>query len=306
MNALLKTCRLAWFLLMGSLTAPFTASGQEVIVQGGFLVDSVKIGEEVPFYLSARYASSLTVLFPDSTASFEPFEYVRKQYFPTRTIGGISFDSAIYYLTTFEIDRIQSLELPAYLIHGNDSVMFASPRDTVLITQLVARVPDTVAIQELPLREDTNYRDVDYAFNAWMAVIIAAVILVIVVTLWLVFGTKLTRWFAIRRLRKRHLSFLEKYNQLLAQLNASFSVPATESALSTWKSYLEQLESRPFTKLTTRETSAFLAEPGISDHLSQVDRAIYGHPTGVVASLEQLRRYAEKRYEHKVKEVKHG
>lgn len=299
-------------LLYRSLLIAFACAGatnaycQEVVVQGGFLGDSLKIGEEIPFYLSARYNASHTVLFPDSTADFSPFEYVRKTYYPTRTAGGISIDSTVYYLTTFEIDRVQTLTLPVYLIHGPDSLIFSSPRDTVRIIQLVAQVPDTVSIQELPLREQTAYEEVDYAFNFWMMFIIATVLAALALIVWMLFGERIRQYIKTRRLQKRHSGFLEAYNQLLHELEKSASIPLTESALATWKRYMEQLESRPYTKLTTRETAVFVADPTLTEHLSQVDRAIYGHAGGVVASLEMLKAYANKRFEHKLKEVQHG
>src|SRR5690349_8535923 len=77
---------------------------QEIKVAGGFVKDSVQIGEPVAYYLSASYPQSLTVLFPDSVFSFAPFEYSRKTFYPTVTSHGTSRDSVIYYLTTFEID----------------------------------------------------------------------------------------------------------------------------------------------------------------------------------------------------------
>jgi hypothetical protein len=92
------------------------SSAQTIDTKGGFLSDSLKIGEETAFYLSSRYPSEFTVLFPDSTYSFAPFEYSRKVYFPTRTKNGQSVDSTVYYLSTFEIDSIQTLSLPSFII----------------------------------------------------------------------------------------------------------------------------------------------------------------------------------------------
>ena len=96
------------------------AQAQDVSVRGGFLSDSLKIGEQTAFYLSARYPTNLNILFPDSTHGFTPFEYEDKEYFPTETTAGISADSAVYYLTTFEIDRVQLLQLPVYIVNTSD------------------------------------------------------------------------------------------------------------------------------------------------------------------------------------------
>lgn len=290
------------------LVFPFVVSAQEVdvTVRGGFLSDSLKIGERTAYYLSARYPSETTVLFPDSTYGFTPFEYGSKAYFPTQTTDGVSTDSTVYYLTTFEVDRVQYLSLPVYVVHGRDCTLVQSARDSILITQFVAHVPDTLTPDRLPLRENTAYQRVFYNFNIWMAVIIAAVVLVLALIGWLLFGKKIIRYFRLKKLQKNHANFLERYNTFVARLKASFSPPVTESALLIWKQYMEQLESKPYTKLTTKETQKLIMESRITDDLSQIDRAIYGHNTSVVDSLENLKTFAHQQFQKKLKEVQHG
>ena len=292
--------------LFFALLPHFLLAQEDVSVRGGFLTDSLKIGEQTAYFLSAHYPSSLTVLFPDSTHSFAPFEYVKKEYFLTETTGGVSVDSAIYYLTTFEIDRVQHLQLPVYVVHGQDCTAFRTARDTVLITQLVAHVPDTVAAPQLPLKMNTAYQDVYYNFNFWMMVIIVTAVLALALITWLLFGKKIQRYFKARRLQRNHAQFLERYNPLLAQLQGTFSALTTESALAAWKKYMEQLESRPYTKLTTRETLRVLKEPALTEPLGRIDKAIYGHETKVVDSLENLKKFADHQFKRKMKEVRHG
>ena len=270
------------------------------------LTDSIKIGEETAYYLSARYPSNLTVLFPDSTNAYAPFEYLRKVYFPTSTAKGISADSAVYYLTTFEVDRVQRLSLPLYVVHEQDCTVMQSLADSLLITQFVAQVPDTLSIDQLPLKMNAAYQKVFYNFNFWMMMIIIAVLVVLLVVAWLIFGKQIIRYFRARRLQKNHATFVNTYNAFLTDLKTTFSSPATESALYSWKRYMEQLEARPYTKLTTRETLNIIGQPALTDDLSRVDRAIYGHDTTVVQSLENLKNFAEQQFHRKLKEVKHG
>lgn len=287
---------------------PLYLSAQEVDVRvrGGFLSDSLKIGERTAYYLSVRYPSDLNVLFPDSTHAFAPFEYQSKWYFSTETTDGISADSTIYYITTFDIDRVQYLRLPVYVVQSGDSTMIETEPDSVLITQFVAQVPDTVAVNELPLKMNTAYEKVSYDLNFWLITGVLILVIALAVTVWLVFGKRISRYFVVRRLRKNHASFLERYNALLTQVRSAFSTPATESALVTWKKYMEQLESRPYTKLTTRETLRIIREPALTEPLSHIDKAIYGHDTSVVPSLENLRTFADQRYRRKLKEIDHG
>src|SRR6187549_3906460 len=118
---------------------------QEVKVRAGFFADSLEVGEETKFYLSATYPSKLTVLFPDSTFNFAPFEYEDKKYFATQTTDSISYDSVIYVLSTFEIEKVQTLSLPVYAITNSDSVEFNSNRDTIMLAELVTGVPDSIS-----------------------------------------------------------------------------------------------------------------------------------------------------------------
>ena len=279
---------------------------QDVQVNGGFLSDSLKIGEQTAFYLSARYPSNMTILFPDSTHAFFPFEYQFKKYFLTETQEGISRDSAVYFLTTFEIDRVQSLQLPVYVVQQSDSTIVQSRVDSVLITQFVAAVPDTVSTEQLPLKMNTAYQKVYYDLNFWLIVIILGVVLLLAALTWILFGKKIRRYFLARRLQKNHAYFIDRYNALLAQVTSAFSPPATESALATWKKYMEQLDARPYTKLTTPETVSMIKEPAVSEHLRRIDNAIYGHNTTVVESLENLKAFAHQQYQRKLREVQHG
>lgn len=293
--------------LLAFVLLPYLVSAQEeVTVRGGFLSDSIKIGEQTAFYLTARYPSAMTVLFPDSTHAFAPFEYQKKEYFLTETTDGVSVDSTLYYLTTFEVGRVQALRLPVYVVHAADSTVRYSAPDTLLITQLVAQVPDTVSVDQLPLKMNTSYEEVKYDFNFWMMIIILAAVFAVAAVVWLLFGTRIRRYLKAKRMRRNHAQFSERYNALLGQLQKTFSTPATESALTTWKKYMEQLEARPYTKLTTRETLRIVKEPALTEPLSRIDKAIYGHETTVVESLVNLKKFADQQFHRKIKEVQHG
>jgi hypothetical protein len=284
----------------------FSVRAQDVKVQGGFISDSLKIGEETAFYLSARYKSNLNALFPDSAFAFTPFEYQRKKYFATQTRNGISFDSTIYYLTTFEVDRVQHLDLPVYIVQPQDCTEFRTSRDSILITQLVAHVPDSVTVEKLPLKETTAYQKVFFELNTWIIIISIVAVVIIVTLIWFLFGKRISRYFTARRLERNHGKFIESYNQFLKQLQSAFSRETAEDALKTWKKYMEQLEPVPYTKLTTRETFALIHDENLAQDLRQVDRSIYGHDTSVVTPLENLKAYADQHFSRRINQLKHG
>jgi hypothetical protein len=107
-------------------------------------------------------------------------------------------------------------------------------------------------------------------------------------------------------MRKAHQKFLEAYNGHVEAVKTAFSAITTESALSQWKKYMEQLEARPYTKLTTRETLRMEKNELLGKNLHAIDGAIYGHDTRVIESLEGLKIFADQRFAKKLEEVKHG
>ena len=104
--------RLQRILVMFLAITPLQVAGQ-VKVRGGFLSDSIRIGEQTGFYLSAHYPMGTTVLFPDSSFAFGDFEYGNRRFFATESRSGMSTDSTIYYLTTFALGPKLALRLPA-------------------------------------------------------------------------------------------------------------------------------------------------------------------------------------------------
>lgn len=279
---------------------------QEVKVRSGFFLDSLKIGDQTGFYLAAEYPSTLEILFPDSTYNFTPFEYERRVYFPTKTAAGKSYDSAVYFLSTYEIDHIQSLSLPVFQLNPMDCTTYISTRDTILLTELVKNLPDSLTAQNLPLKVNTAYENVSYLFNYPILVIVIAVLLVITIVGWIVFGKKIRKHFRLKRMQKAHQKFLEAYTGYVENVKAAFSAITTESALSQWKKYMEQLEAKPYTKLTTRETMSIENNESLGKNLHAIDGAIYGHSTKVIESLENLKKFADQRFVKKLEEVKHG
>ena len=279
---------------------------QDVTVRSGFFLDSLKIGDQTGFYLAAKYPSNLNIIFPDSTYNFTPFEYERKRYFPTQTTQGQSYDSVVYYLSTFEVDRVQTLSLPVFQLNPQDCTKFASPPDTILLTELVKNLPDTLTAENLPLRVNTIYENVSYLFNYPVLIISVAVLLVGSLIVWFAFGKKIIRHFRLKKMLKAHQKFLDSYSAQIDAVKTAFSSVTTESALSLWKKYMENLEARPYTKLTTRETMQLENNDVLGRNLHVIDGAIYGHNTAVVESLENLKLFADQRFSKKLEEVKHG
>jgi len=280
---------------------------QEIKVSGRFHVDSIRIGESVPFSIAVRYPKQLNVLFPDSTYSFAPFEYSSKKFFATHTIDDISYDSVVYFLTSFEVDKIQRMSLPVFVTTAKDCTIFTSEPDSVYLIELVKNPPsDSIAASNLPLKTNTFYEKVFSEFNYVIVLIIAIVISVTALMVWIFFGKRIIKYFKSKKLLKNHQAFMERFTSGIHQLDTAFTRDQTEHTLSLWKKYMEQLEQKPYTKLTTHETMAMLTDKQLGNILHTIDKAIYGNQTSVVEPLKSLQKVAEDHFTKKMEDIKNG
>jgi hypothetical protein len=279
---------------------------QHVDVRAGFIGDSVRVGQEISFYLTARYAKKDQVVFPDSTFSFSPFELKKKDYFPTRSRDTTSYDSAVYILRTFEVEQKQTLRLPVFVVNALDCTRVFSKRDTIALSLIVKRLPDSLTAN-LPLKASTAYQHVPQEINTPLIMIIVCFLAVLAAIGWVVFGPAISRHYRIKKLRRIHNEFSLTFDQYLKSIQSGFSPATTEAAVVQWKEYMEQISRRPYTKLTTRETTQMEKDEMLGKNLRVVDRAIYGAmDTNVVDSLQSLKSYADQRFNHVITEVKNG
>ena len=293
-------------LLSSQILCLSLAFAQDIQVRGHFLKDSVRIGEEVRFSLAASHPSEINILFPDSTTSFFPFEYVNKKYFPTKTEGGVSYDSVLYFIRTFETERAQSLSLPVYVLHTADCTMLNTTLDSLLITSTLTNLPDTLSLNKLPILESVQYYPVQTRFNYKMAGLIGGLVILAALTAWIFFGQRVRQYFLLKRLQTNYQRFIQEYGNYLTQLSADASGSTAESTISVWKKYMESLERIPFTKLTTRETTRLIKDDVLTSNLHTIDRAIYGNHPVSIQPFEGLKAFAEQKFHKRLEEVKHG
>jgi hypothetical protein len=283
-----------------------SALAQEVNVSGSFLADSAKIGEQIPFALTARYPKNLTLIFPDSTFSFTPFEFQKKKFFATQTTNGLSYDSVVYMLSTFEIDSIQQLKLPVFVVHKKDCTSILSKVDGIILKQLVRHVPDSVAAKDLPLKTNTDYLNVRWLFNYPVAVIISGILLVLSIAGFLIFGKRVRKYFLLKKLNRNHQSFIKKFNETISEFRSNFSTVKAEKALVLWKYYMENLVQVPYSKLTSREITNHEKDEQLSSALHSIDRVIYGGiHSASEESFENLRKFCEQQFHLTLEKVKH-
>lgn len=284
----------------------FTVFAQ-VTLRSGFIPDSVVIGDEAAYYLTATYPKKLQLLFPDSTFSFHPFEFQRRHYFTTQTTDSISYDSTVYFLSTFEVDLVQSLQLPAFILHQQDCTLVLASRDSVFLKELVTQaLPDTLQAANLPLVSNTAYVPVDWLLNYPLLSYVVVGLLVLLFVVWLVFGKRIRKHFMVKRLQKQHAEFVKTYSEQADLLKQRFSPTQTERLLSLWKYYMESLDTTPYTKLTTKETARLLQNTTLGQQLRTVDAAVYGSNQQVEEPILHLKEHAIKTFQQKLEQVAHG
>lgn len=272
--------------------------GQEIILQGHFHKDSVKIGEVLPFSLWVQYPKNNDVAFPDSLFNFSPFELENRHYFTTKSDSLVSLDSVVYYFTTFEIDTVQYLSLPVFLINEYDSTTLYTATDSIILDQVVTTIPDSVAVLV-----NTVYQKVPLAFNYPYFTIGAIIFLLVALVIFLVFGKSIRQTIGVYWLTKRHQQFVKSFSNLLADQPIE-----VERTLSVWKKYLEKLLSQPYTKLTSKEIITLSQQPEIANQLKIIDGYIYGgrKSKDAKAAFGFLLHFSVAQFNNRTNEIKNG
>ena len=256
------------FLFFALLTTP--ALAQPV---GRFLDDTIEIGRPFRYALTVRHRFTQDVFYPDTARQFAPFLVRSMAIFPTKTTGSISVDSAIYTLVSFEVSRARVLQVPIYIATGADCTALLSAPDTVFLrsTVLATARPDTLQLAAdavlIPLPQEFNYAYLALAVGA-MGVLAAAI--------YILFGQLLRQRWQRFVLARQHLRFLTAYNKIIRSLGPESTGETTNQVIVNWKKYLESLEKKPYSSLTSREIADRIGDDRLADALHETDRMIYG------------------------------
>ncbi len=283
-----------------------SAAQPAVRVHGFFGVDSAAVGEVVPYVLTASYPSDQQILFPDSTFSFAPFESSGKRFYPTHTAGTTSYDSVVYFLSTFEIDSLQRLKLPVFVLQQGDCVAVFSATDSIRLRYRVTMALDSIAMDKLPLKISTAYQSVKWIFNYPILLIGISALVIFGIVGWLIFGKRIRKYFALRRLRKKYETFLSRFSTALDTLSRESSNRKAEEVLVLWKRYMEDLEEYPYTKSTSREILRNISNVGLGNALRTIDRGIYGGYKASVEPFHILQTYSEQQFQKREADVRNG
>lgn len=277
---------------LGFLLISFSVSAQDAVPKGHFHAGEVKLGEPVVYSLVFRHASTLEVVFPDSTYDFAPFELLKKEYFPTKTNSLGSYDSVAYTLATYELDKIQYLAMPIFLPSDNpdEYKKVFSDKDSVLLVEIIKEIP-----AERTAFEDTSIVNVAKEFNYPYLLIGLTILFLLTIVLFFAFGGKVRNYFRKKKLQKAH----QRFNTDFDKLATTKSNRELDKPTALWKKYTGNLMNVPMQSYTTTEIDKFIADPSLVKSLRNIDRVFYsGNETeDVKKEFAVLKEFSQQEYE---------
>lgn len=279
------------------------ALAQNIEPNGTFIQGKIKIGEEVSYVLSFRYNKNLNILLPDSTYNFGTFEYNSRTYFKTKSDGSSSFDSVIYRLSTFEIDSVQFLRLPVFVLNNEDSTAIYSTLDSVQLVQVITALPENPE-----LKANTDLVNIKKQFNYPYFLIGLGVLVFIAFIIALFFGKQLAKTWKIYRMQRIHKKFIVRFFNLMRDVSTNNPNKSPEHVLAFWKRYMERLEKKPISKLTTKEILVLHNNGQLKDNLRLIDRTIYADEKGsdLFTSFDYLMKFSIEIYKQNITDIKNG
>ena len=158
------------------------------------------------------------------------------------------------------------------------------------------------------LKENTKLVKVRRSFNYPYLLIGLGILAVIVVMVLLFFGKQLMRAWKIFVLKRAHKKFIERFFRLMRDISGNNPNNTPEQVLAVWKRYLEKLEKKPVSKLTTKEILVLHNNSDLKEHLRNIDRNIYGGEKGkdLFGSFDYLMRFSVDVYNDRIREIKNG
>lgn len=264
---------------------------------GKFQTDSIELGRQIEYTLSYHHHPSAEVFFPDTTYNFYPFEIINRKMYPTVTTNGVSVDSVIYTLVTFDISKNQKLRLPIYLLSKRDCTAVYSLADSVFLKEMIKNPVDSLQLKTdvrlLALSQQVNYPKI-------LTYILGLLGLVLII--YAFFGRFIRKQYTLFLFGRRHKDFQTNYKKFTRSTLDDVTIG---KALVLWKKHLEWLEKRPYTSYTTKEIISRLPNERLEEALREVDSAIYGGilSTQMPSSMEILLEKATELYKNRREEL---
>ena len=261
---------LGWIFLFN--TSGFDQVRTELKPKAAFSAEKIQVGAAVRLTLSLQYPSKIQILFPDTNAVFGSFELRKREFYPTKTIGEISKDCVVYELATFNLDSIQTIQLPIIEFSGSDSTRWNSNVDSVFVSQVFyGKIPDKPVFQT-ELSPVTVAHRINYPY----ILIGLSLVLLLIFVVNFFFDRPIQKFIYLFIEQRRHSAYLRTFDRFKSQLEADLNIENMEGILNVWKKYIQRVDGNPYTSLTSMEIFKILPDLDLKDVLQEVDRWIYG------------------------------
>lgn len=273
---------------------------QKLKLEGYFLQDSAKLGERVGYVLKAEYPSEMDIVFPDSTYDYQDFAFLEKQTFTSYTADSVTLDSAVYFLSNFSLDPVKSYSLPVFEILKYDSLQHSPAEDNLTLELTIKPLPEKLAF-----KDNDKYQAIPKEFNYPYLLIFLGILIISVVASILLFGNKVQKQWAIRKLKKKHKKFLAKWAKAVQDLQSKPSLQIADETLWLWKDYMEELTGKPYREWTATEIGEFMEMPELVNDFRKIEIIIYANRAseGLLATCDKLKSVCEDMYHQKIKEI---
>ena len=278
----------------------FKSIGQEIKVEANFIEDSIQIGNIVSYNLNVSYPNNIEVLLPDSNYNYSPFEYINKSYSSTINDSIYNYDKVTYKFTSFNLDSIQFLKLPVFIINSKDSLIMYSNTDSIFLMEFIKELSDS-----LNLKSNTKFSFVDLAIDYPFLSKIISFLIIFTITFYLLFRKKINKYFKTKYTKKEYNTFINKIEKLNDEIQKDFKIEKIELFLLLWKRYNEKVSKYPYSSLTTSEIIHLGIVNDIKENLNSLDNTIYGNKkmTDFKKNFIMLKKHSTKIFNNKLKEI---
>ena len=278
----------------------FKSIGQEIKVEGNFIEDSIQIGNIVSYNLNISYPNNIEVLLPDSNYNYIPFEYINKSYSSTINDSIYNYDEVNYKFTSFNLDSIQFLKLPVFIINSKDSLIMYSNTDSIFLMEFIKELSDS-----LNVKSNTKFSFVGLAIDYIFITKITSFLILFLITFYLLFRKKINKYFKIRIAKKEYNTFINKIEKLNDEIQNDFKIEKIELFLLLWKRYNEKVSKYPYSSLTTSEIIHLGIVNDIKENINSLDNTIYGNKKMIdfKKNFIMLKKHSTKIFNNKLKEI---
>ncbi|HSZ72515.1 MAG TPA: hypothetical protein VK750_07540 [Cytophagaceae bacterium] len=299
----MHVCKKSFLLLfIFFLSFPSFAQFAEIDVKSYINKDSILLGEPFMYTLSIIYPPKYEIAIPDSHDIPPPLEWIGKTYFNTVCKDSLCKDSIQYFLRTFNADSILIPNIPVYIFSENrhDTLFIHPALKEIVIKKLRPSGTD------FTWQEDASYLEIRPSVNYWYYGVVALIVLIVATVLLLLVGPIILRRIKLFNLSLNHQRYVKDFDEQILEFTTHQQATDLEKCITIWKSYLTRLESKPYTTLTTTELKDLQDMEDVIIPLTNLDRFLYGglRQTETIESLNALRRFSNRRFLKKKKEVR--